>query len=228
MIVLEAVTKLFGEVWAVREVSFEVAAGESVALVGPSGSGKSTLLRLIAGLEVPDGGRIWLDGKVVGARGWSASPHRRCLGMVFQRPALWPHLTVLQNIRFGLGGLPRPEVEKRLRETIGLTCLEGLEGRYPDQLSGGEAQRAALARALAPKPSLLLLDEPLANLDPELGQKMIDLILQARIETGTTMLYVTHDPIEASALTDRTIRLRRGRVDGIEKLGATDRPEEGR
>lgn len=215
MIALQGVSKTFSGVPAVCEVTFEVAPGEAMALVGPSGSGKTTVLRLIAGLELPDRGNIILSGRLVSESGWACPPHERGVGMVFQRLALWPHMTVKQNVRFGLGGLRRAEADRRLHETLQLTCLEGLERRYPHQLSGGEAQRAALARALAPRPTILLLDEPLANLDPELNRRMIELIHAIRQQTGTTIVYVTHDILEAEAVTERVVILRRGRLERV-------------
>lgn len=212
MISLQDITKTFDGVRAVCGVSFEVAAGEAAALVGPSGSGKTTVLRLIAGLEVPDRGAIALNGRQVSRTGWTLPPHERGVGMVFQKPALWPHMPVARNVEFGLDGLTRPEADRRLRETLRLTCLEGLERRYPNQLSGGEAQRVALARALAPRPSILLLDEPLVGLDEELNRQMIDLIRTIRRELGTTIIYVSHYLAEAAAVTERVVVLRQGCV----------------
>jgi len=215
MISLQGVGKTFSSVPAVREITFRVAPGEALALVGPSGSGKTTILRLIAGLEVPDSGSIVLNGRLVSKSGWACPPHERGVGMVFQQPTLWPHMTVKRNVLFGLGGLSRAEADQRLHETLRLTHLEGLEQRYPHQLSGGEAQRAALARALAPKPPILLLDEPLANLDLELKRQIIELIHAVRQHTGSTIVYVTHDVSEAAAVTNRVVMLRQGRVQQV-------------
>ncbi len=212
MIRLQGVSKRFGDVHTIQEVSLAVARGEAVALSGPSGSGKTTLLRLIAGLEVPDAGEIHLDGRLASRAGWACPPYQRGVGLVFQRPALWPHMTVTQNIAFGLSGFPKEEAKERLQETVRLTRLEGLERRYPDQISGGEAQRAALARAIAPRPPILLLDEPMGGLDPELNRQMIDLLLAIRRETRPTIVYVSHDAAEAAAVTDRLVRLHYGRL----------------
>ena len=213
VIVVEGVTRTVGETTLVRDVSFAVGRGEALALIGPSGSGKTTVLRLIAGLDVPTAGRILIDGQIASEAGWACAPHLRGIGMVFQKPSLWPHMTVVQNVAFGLGGQPRREVERRLEEVLHLTRLVGLESRRPHHLSGGEAQRAALARAIAPKPRILLLDEPLSGLDPELHANMIQLFLQVRRETNATVVYVTHDHQEAAAVTDRVLRLRRGGVE---------------
>jgi len=215
MIALLSVSKSFGGVPVVREVTFEVASGMAVALVGPSGAGKTTILRLIAGLEVPDEGDIILNGRVTSRGGWASPPHERGVGMVFQRPALWPHLSVRRNVQFGLAGLKRVEAEERLRDTLRLTHLEGFEERYPHQLSGGEAQRVALARALAPRPSILLLDEPLVGLDVELNREMIELIRGIRQQFGTTVVYVTHYLSEAEAVADTMVVLRQGRVEQV-------------
>lgn len=215
MIALQSVSKTFNGMPAVCDVTFKVALSEAMALVGPSGSGKTTILRLIAGLEVPDSGSIILNGRLVSKSGWACPPHERGVGMVFQRPALWPHMTVTRNVRFGLGGLTQAEADQRLYETLRFTRLEGLEQRYPHQLSGGEAQRVALARAFAPRPSILLLDEPLASLDPELNRHIIELIHAIRQQTETTIVYVTHDVSEARALTDRVVVLRQGRVERV-------------
>jgi len=149
VIVVEGVTRTVGETTLVRDVSFAVGRGEALALIGPSGSGKTTVLRLIAGLDVPTAGRILIDGQIASEAGWACAPHLRGIGMVFQKPSLWPHMTVVQNVAFGLGGQPRREVERRLEEVLHLTRLVGLESRRPHHLSGGEAQRAALARAIS-------------------------------------------------------------------------------
>jgi ABC-type Fe3+/spermidine/putrescine transport system ATPase subunit len=215
MIALQSVSKSFDGMPVVREVTFEVASGMAIALVGPSGAGKTTVLRLIAGLEVPDEGDIILNGRVMSRGAWACPPHERGVGMVFQRPALWPHLSVRRNVQFGLAGLKRVEAEERLRDTLRLTHIEGFEERYPHQLSGGEAQRVALARALAPRPSILLLDEPLVGLDVELNREMIELIRGIRQQFGTTIVYVTHYLSEAEAVADKVVVLRQGRVEQV-------------
>ena len=199
MIRLAGVHKYFGPVLALSGITFDVERQAAVSLTGPSGSGKTTLLRLIAGLEEPDAGEISLDGQSVSRPGTVTPPHTRSIGMVFQHPALWPHLTVARHITFGLARWERDQIKARLETMTRLVRLQGLEGRYPHQLSGGEAQRVALARALAPRPRILLLDEPLSNLDPELHTDMLDLIQKVRSETGVTMIFVSHDPRTAAA-----------------------------
>lgn len=176
MITLKGVSKYFGTIRAVEDVSLKVTSDSLVVLVGPSGGGKTTLLRLISGLDTPDSGEIYIDGLLASNAGYSLEPHQRNLGFVFQTTALWPHMTVAQNIIFGLTGKPKVEVYNRLHQLIVATSLEGLERRYPHQLSGGEARRVSLARTLAPQPKHLLMDEPLSNLDPELRNSMLSLI----------------------------------------------------
>ena len=205
MISVTNLGRRFAGVCALEGVSFQVADGASLAIVGPSGSGKTTLLRLIAGLEVPDEGEVWLDGQLASRSGWCLAPHRRGVGLVFQSSALWPHMTIAQNILFGLRGLPRQEAQGRLRELLVQTGLEGLERRYPHQLSGGQARRVALARTLAPAPKHLLLDEPLTNLDARLREDMLDLILAAATRSGATLLYVTHQREEAARVAQSKI-----------------------
>ena len=212
MITLDRVSKAFGHVNAVRDISFTVERHAAVALSGPSGSGKTTVLRLIAGLEEPDAGEITLNGKGVSRPGRLEPPHTRGIGMVFQRPALWPHLTAARHVAFGLARWNRSEAGTRVEQVIHLTRLEGLEHRYPHQLSGGEAQRVALARALAPLPRILLLDEPLSNLDPELHEEMLRLIEKVHDQSGVTLILVSHDPLEAEAVCDDVLMMRAGRL----------------
>lgn len=218
MISVTNLSRRFDGVCALEGVSFQVADGTALAIVGPSGSGKTTLLRLIAGLEKPDAGEISLDGHVASRPGWCLAPHRRGVGLVFQSSALWPHMTVAQNILFGLHDLPRQEAQGRLRELLALTGLEGLERRYPHQISGGQARRVALARTLAPAPRYLLLDEPLTNLDARLREGMLNLILAAVRQTSATLLYVTHQREEAAQVARSALVLESGRVLGVEEL----------
>lgn len=212
MILLDGVSKCFDHVAAVSGLRFCVNQGEAVALVGPSGCGKTTVLRLIAGFELPDAGTITIRGRLVSRKGWACPPHARGIGMVFQKPALWPHMTLAQNIRFGISGMAAAAARDRLRSLLRLTQLEGLEHRFPHQVSGGEAQRASLARALAPGPSILFLDEPMAGLDWELVKSMEQLLHEVRRSTGATIIYVSHDLDEARAVTDRVIVLAGGQL----------------
>lgn len=210
MIELSDVSKRFGATLAVVGASLAVAPGEFVALLGPSGCGKTTLLRLIAGFEEPDAGTIAVDGRsVAGGCAWVPAERRR-VGMVFQDYALFPHLTVGENVGFGL---PRRERAAEVPRLLELVDLAGLAGRYPHELSGGQQQRVALARALAPKPSLVLLDEPWSNIDPLLRGTMRNELAAILRRIGVTVLLVTHDREEAFSLADRIALMRDGRIE---------------
>ncbi|MBA2385144.1 MAG: ABC transporter ATP-binding protein [Actinobacteria bacterium] len=209
MICCHGVSKRFGGVRAVDGARLCVERGEFVALLGPSGCGKTTLLRLIAGFEEPDTGEIEIaSGPVAGAGTW-VPPERRRVGMVFQDYALFPHLTVAENVGFGV---PRRERAARVREGLAVVGLEGYDVRYPHELSGGQQQRVALARALAPGPELVLLDEPWSNIDPHLRSSMRDELAQILRSIGVTVLLVTHDREEAFSLADRIALMRNGTV----------------
>jgi iron(III) transport system ATP-binding protein len=212
MILLEQLMKSFGETTAVNGVSMKVEAGESVVIQGPSGSGKSTLLRLIAGLELPDHGKIQMDGAWVSGPGWATPPHSRTLGVVFQQSALWPHMTVAQNIRFAIRDPDHMEGHIWLDHLLDRTDLTKLADRYPSQLSGGEARRAALARAMAPRPKRLLLDEPLSSVDPERRLHLLEVLRAYTHQTGCTMLYITHIQEEAAQVSGRLLRMQEGRL----------------
>jgi iron(III) transport system ATP-binding protein len=194
------VSKSFGAARAVYRADLCVGRGEFVALLGPSGCGKTTLLRLIAGFELPDEGEVGLEGTTVADRRTWVAPERRRVGIVFQDYALFPHLTVAQNVTFGVRGRDRP---RRLREVLELVGLTGHERRYPHELSGGQQQRVALARALAPQPSIVLLDEPWSNIDPLLRGSMRDELAAILRTAGVTTILVTHDREEAFSIADR-------------------------
>jgi len=215
-VVVRSLAKRFGTARAVDDVSFEVDNGRVLTLLGPSGCGKTTILRCLAGLETPDAGTITIADECVfdGARGTVVPAERRNLGMVFQSYAIWPHLTVFDNIAFGLRvrRAGRAEIAARVAEALALVRLTGLERRYPSQLSGGQQQRAVLARCLAYRPALLLLDEPLANLDAQLREEMRGELRRIQRVTGTTMVYVTHDQAEALSLSDEVLVMDHGRA----------------
>jgi len=221
---LDRVSKQFANasIPALDTIDLTLTRGCTLALLGPSGCGKTTLLRLIAGFEHPDRGTISLAGRVVSGEGNTVPPERRHLGMVFQEFALFPHLTVERNIRFGLtqNGMGDRAIRQRTGDVLDLVALHGLEKRYPHQLSGGQRQRVALARALAPEPDLILLDEPLSNLDVQVRQYLRHEIRHVLRETRTTAVFVTHDREEAMVISDRIGVMRQGR---IEQLGT---PEE--
>lgn len=210
MIVLEDVCKSFGDHQVVDHVSLEIPDHAHVALLGPSGSGKTTLLRLIAGLEMTDKGTISMGGRVVSSSGTFVPPSERRIGFVFQSPALWPHMTVAGNILFALSAFPEEEQQHRLAALLDRMGITPLKDRYPDQISGGEARRVALARALAPRPETLLFDEPLTNLDRPRREDLLRLIAESARASGSSMLYVTHDESEAAAVADTIIRFEAG------------------
>jgi spermidine/putrescine transport system ATP-binding protein len=212
-IALEDVTKSFGDAVAVHHVTLSIGEGEFFSLLGPSGCGKTTTLRMIGGFEVPDEGRIVLQGRDV----TSVPPNRRPVNMVFQQYALFPHMSIYDNVAFGLKAkrVPRGEHQGRIREILRIVALEELERRRPRQLSGGQQQRVALARALVNRPMALLLDEPLGALDVKLRKHMQLELKRIQHELGTTFVYVTHDQEEALAMSDRIAVMNGGRVDQI-------------
>ncbi len=207
---LEGVGKRYGEVWAVRGVDLRIEPGEFFTLLGPSGCGKTTLLRSIAGFVTPDEGTIYLDDSAVNG----VPPWKRDVGLVFQNYALWPHMTVFDNVAFGLRQrkVPRRDVAERVRRALALVNLGGFEGRRPSELSGGQQQRVALARTLVVEPPVLLLDEPLSNLDARLRVQMRMELLKLRHDLGITAIYVTHDQEEAMALSTRVAVMAEGNV----------------
>jgi putative spermidine/putrescine transport system ATP-binding protein len=212
-IVIDQVTKRFGPVTAVDRVSLAIPQGEFFALLGPSGSGKTTLLRIIAGLEAPDEGRVLINGQDV----TQLPPYQRRVGMVFQDFLLFPHRSVAENIMFPLKmqNASRAEQTERLAWVTKLLRIDGLEQRYPDQLSGGQQQRVALARGLISNPALLLLDEPLANLDRELRKEMEIEVRRFQVEIGIPFIYVTHNQEEALTMSDRIAVMRAGVFDQV-------------
>jgi len=207
---LEGVTKTFGEVVAVDDVTLEVEDGELFTLLGPSGCGKTTLLRVIAGFYHPDKGRVYFDGQDV----TELPPFKRDTGMVFQNYAIWPHMKVFDNVAFGLKvrKLPQAEIKRRVREILEAVRLGGFEDRTPFQLSGGQQQRVALARALVINPKVLLLDEPLSNLDAKLRLEMRHELIRIQKQFGITTIYVTHDQEEALSISDRVAVINAGRI----------------
>ena len=221
---LRGIKKSFGKVEVLKDIDLDVADGEFVVFVGPSGCGKSTLLRVIAGLEKASGGEIRLDGMVVN----DVPAADRGLAMVFQSYALYPHMSVRDNLAFGLENVrtPRAEIEGRVAEVARMLRIEELLQRKPRQLSGGQRQRVAIGRAMVRRPGIFLLDEPLSNLDAELRVAMRAELSGLRKRIGGTMIYVTHDQVEAMTLADRIVVLNAGRIEqiGARSTFSTSRP----
>ncbi|MEJ0065079.1 MAG: ABC transporter ATP-binding protein [Caulobacteraceae bacterium] len=210
---LENITKRFGKVVAVDDVSLQVEEGEFFALLGPSGCGKTTLLRMIAGFETPTEGRILIDGQDVSR----IPPNRRPVNMVFQSYAVFPHMSVADNVGYGLvvDGVAKAERDRRIEEALALVKLDDFGARKPDQLSGGQRQRVALARALAKRPRVLLLDEPLSALDAKLREQMRSELTQLQEKVGVTFVMVTHDQDEALAMASRCAVMNRGLLQQV-------------
>ncbi len=213
-IVLKNITKRFGNTIAVKDLNLKIEDKDFVVLLGPSGCGKTTTLRMIAGLETPTEGEIYIGNRIVfsSQRGIDISPDKRDIGFLFQNYALWPHMTVYQNIAFGLENLKwkREEIKKRVQELAYLLKIEGLLDRYPSELSGGQQQRVAIARTLAPKPKVLLMDEPLSNLDAKLRTEMRSELKRLHKEIDSTFIYVTHDQLEAMTLATKISLMNEG------------------
>ncbi len=201
---------------AVEEISFSVEQGEILVLLGPSGCGKTTTLRLIAGFEAPDGGRIEIGGRTVAHSTIFLPPEQRGVGMVFQDYALFPHLTVQENVAFGLHHVSAEQQQRRITEALELVGLSTLQGRYPYELSGGQQQRVALARALAPGPQVVLLDEPFSNLDADMRAQIREDVSAILRQAGTTAIFVTHDQEEAFVIADRVGVLNHGRLEQLD------------
>ncbi|MFB0505611.1 MAG: ABC transporter ATP-binding protein [Thermodesulfobacteriota bacterium] len=214
---IKNLTKKFGEVKAADNFCLDIDEGEFVALVGPSGCGKTTTLRCIAGFIDPDDGEIILNDRVISTNKFVLPPEQRNMAMVFQSYAVWPHKTVYKNISFGLElrKLPKSEVRDRVMKSLELTKLTGLGNRYPNELSGGQQQRVALARGLVVEPDVLLLDEPLSNLDAILREEMRFDLREIQQKLKITSIYVTHDQTEAMVIADRIVVMNEGRIDQI-------------
>ncbi len=209
--------KRYGAVTAVDGISLDIAEGEFIVLLGPSGCGKTTTLRCVAGLEDVSGGEIIMGDRVVSSPGLSLPPEKREIGMVFQSYAIWPHMTVAENIAFGLKlkKLARSDIAGRVERALALVGLEKYGDRGASQLSGGQQQRVALARAIVLEPGVLLFDEPLSNLDAKLREKMRFEVRQLQKRLGITSIYVTHDQQEAMVIADRVVLMNEGRIDQI-------------
>lgn len=217
VLITEGISLYYGSTVAVKDIAMEVKRGEIVVMLGPSGCGKTSFLRLVAGLEKPAQGRIFIAGQKVAGDGNWVPPENRGVGMVFQDFALFPHLTVGDNITFGLKKQSAAQKKQRVEEILSLVGLKGLGGRYPHQLSGGQQQRVALGRALAPQPQILLMDEPFSNLDTDLRVHVRDEVRHILKKTNNTAIFVTHDQEEAFSIGDRLAVINEGRLEQIDK-----------
>src|SRR5258705_6051538 len=214
-VAIKSLTKRYGDVAGVEDRSLDVKPGELVSLLGPSGCGKTTTLRLVAGFLRPELGEIWVGERCLSSPALVVPPDRRRMAMIFQSYALWPHMTVAQNVAYGLrfkAGVSRADRERRAVDMLRTVQLSGFESRYPGELSGGQQQRVAVARALVVEPEILLLDEPLSNLDANLREEMRFELRRLHEAFGITTLYVTHDQAEAMVISDRVAVLQTGRV----------------
>ncbi len=216
-ITLDSLTKYFGNTCAVDHINLDVADGELIALLGPSGCGKTTTLRMLAGFIPPDEGRILVDYKVLSSRNKTIPPERRNMSMIFQSYAIWPHKTVFENVAFGLQvrKIGREELRNRVNKALDIAHLTKLASRYPSELSGGQQQRVALARAIVIEPQIMLLDEPLSNLDASLREEMRSEVRRLHDEFGITTVYVTHDQAEALVLADRIVIMYEGSIQQV-------------
>lgn len=214
MLRLSSVSKFFGPNAVINEISLGIEREQSLVILGPSGCGKTTLLRLIAGFERPDSGTISIEGEIVSSPKRLLPPHKRNLGFVFQDLALWPHMTVEQNVEFGLKAkrIPAEERHEMLKAILAQVGLNGHRSRYPGQLSGGECQRVAFARAVVGEPKLILFDEPLSNLEPSVRRDLCGMVRRLNAEKNLTSVYVTHNRSEAFLMADFLVIMQKGRI----------------
>jgi iron(III) transport system ATP-binding protein len=217
-LILRNIAKTFGDFQAVNDFTLEMKSGEFVSLLGPSGCGKTTTLRMLAGFMPPSAGTIEMDGQVISSAGGVVPPEKRRMSMIFQSYAIWPNMTVGQNVGFGLEvrKLPRADIERRVDRILEVVQMGALKHRYPAELSGGQQQRVALARAIVVEPEVLLLDEPLSNLDANLREEMRFEIRRLHDEFKITTVYVTHDQSEAMVTSDRIVVMNKGRIEQVD------------
>ncbi len=213
-IILEHITHHYGEKEVLKDISFSFEQGKTTCLLGPSGSGKTTVLRLIAGLEKPSGGVVKIDGTTVSGKGKIlVLPHQRKIGFIFQDLALWPHFTVYDNIAFGLKEKKEKHIKNKVADLLDLFGMRDKTREYPHQLSGGQKQMVAIARSLVLQPEILLMDEPLANIDTQLKENILQHLKAIQQQQGFTMLHVTHDPREAMTTGDYMLIMNAGKIE---------------
>jgi len=212
MLQLQEISKSYGKQLAVQNVSLDLLEGEAILIKGPTGCGKTTLLKLIAGLELPDKGEIINRGILISKPGWASEPSSRSIGFVFQEPALWPHMTVRQQILFGLFHHSKQEADEVLGQVAHKLTIEAILDRYPHEISGGESRLVALARSVAPEPGLLLMDEPLVNLNPELKKRVWKFLDRYFQSDDKSVIYVTHDPGEIGFFPGRVLSMKEGKL----------------
>lgn len=205
-LIVKNLNKSYGDRKILDNITFTLKS-EFLVVFGPSGSGKTTLLRIIAGLIRPDNGEIFINNHLVTEKENLVKPYKRDLGFVFQSPALWPHMTIEQNILFGLKDISKIKAKALVEELLERLSISHIKGKYPEEISGGEAKRVALARTLAPKPSIILLDEPLSNIDINLKESLLDYILKMAEDEQMTLIYVTHDREEAKRVSSNWLKL---------------------
>ena len=219
-IVLSHIDKFYGENHVLRDINLTIEDGDFMTLLGPSGCGKTTTLRVVSGLEKPQNGTMTIDGRTIinAAEAFYEAPSKRGLNLVFQSYALWPHMTVFQNVAFGLKikKMKKAEIEETVMRALKTMRIEEYRNRYPNELSGGQQQRVAIARAIASSPKLLLLDEPLSNLDARLRIDMRAELKRLHKETGTTIIYVTHDQVEALTMSTKIALFKEGEISQID------------
>ena len=217
MLTVSEINLDFGKTSILRDISFDISKGEVICLAGPSGSGKTSLLRLIAGLENPVSGEIYIDDKLVSSKEYLVEAHKREVGLLFQDLALFPHLTVEQNIKYGLGAYTKSSAKQRAKQLLETTQLSRSAVKFPHMLSGGEQQRVALARAWAPNPKILLLDEPFSSLDTALKEQIREDTYSFLRDNKITAIIVTHDPLEALSMSDRIVLINEGKIVQVGK-----------
>ena len=215
MLEIRNISKIFNDIKVVDNVSININRGDSIVITGPSGSGKSTLLRMVTGLEAVSSGEIILDKQVISSYGYILKPHERNMSLVFQSSALWPHMTVKENIVFAINNLSKEEQENQVQRLLKIADIGELKDRYPKEISGGEARRVSILRGIAANKEFFFLDEPLTNLNKDLKYKLFDFILEIVKSTNKTMIYVTHNLDEVERIKGKRLLMDKGRLISV-------------